>query len=140
MAYELLSRNRYGVELFRQYIPDGNSLNHAVDPMWFRGYEELGLDVTSLTSAYDYWHDYQVLDYLDKYGTDHFRLSGIWNKDWVGFAKGKKEHPERFKDPRSWIERKVQDYAIWSNRNGGFAKSLTVRILDKVLRYLRYSS
>ncbi len=142
-AYEKIARNRFGLATWRQYNR-GNQENMltAKQPIlneWFSFYNDKGIDITSVAYSYDYSHDYRVLQYLDTYGAEYFRKSDIWRTDWVSFATGKVSNPERFRDPRRFLDRLAYRYALSTNdRNPGKMKQLFVRIADSIFRLLGY--
>ena len=144
-AYEKVGKNEFGPHIFRKYnrrraksaIPASIEIN----PIWFLAYQNLGIDVTSIYYAYDYSHDYRMLEYFDTLGTDYFRLCNVWDKDWVQFATGKKENPERFKDPRNRLDKLVIRYIWWSIRvKQTVGTRFLIRIVDKTLKIAGYSS
>jgi hypothetical protein len=143
-AYEKVGKSEFGPHVFRKYnrkpIP-GLPIVHDVNPIWFSGYQELGIDVTSVHYGYDYSHDYRILEYFDTMGTDFFRMCNVWDKDWVQFATGKKENPERFRDPRNKLEKLIHRYIYWSvftERNS--MKNFAVNLTDRMLGLFGYSN
>jgi hypothetical protein len=143
-GYEKVGKSEFGPHVFRKYNrrrKPGFPLKYDVNLDWFSGYQELGIDVTSVHYAYDYSHDYRMLEYFDTLGTDYFRMCNVWDKDWVQFATGKKENPERFRDPRNKVEKLIHRYIYWSiftERNGW--KNFAVTLTDKMLRLCGYSN
>jgi hypothetical protein len=76
----------------------------SVDEKWLRGYdwlEKYRLDTKKQENCY--WHDEEVLNYFDKYGTKRFGKLNIWDTDWNAKARllGKDGN---YSDPRSWYE------------------------------------
>lgn len=140
-AYEKIARSRFGLATWRQYNKSTYETNssESISPEWFAYYDQEGVDITSVHHSYDYSHDYRVLEYLDKYGAEYFRKCDIWQKDWVGFARGKKENPERFADPRNKLDRLAYKYAVKTiDRNPSRLKLISIRLLDKTFRMLGY--
>ncbi len=141
-AYERVGKGLYGPEIYRKYFKKGKPpLLFNVKPEWFNGYNELGIDVTSVIEAYDYSHDYRLLEYLDKYGARYFVTCDIWEKNWESFAKGKKENPERFRDPRTKFDRLILRYMRWTALAPPTKRNLFLtRIGDRIVKMLGYSS
>lgn len=141
-AYEKVGKSEFGPHIFRKYNRKGVTPQfHQVNPSWFEGYAEHGIDTTSVTYSYDYSHDYRLLDYLDEFGAEYFKMCNIWHKDWVQFAKGKKENPERFRDPRNKFERLIFRYLHWSiGAPRNFATSKFISVVDRILKLAGYSS
>jgi glycosyltransferase involved in cell wall biosynthesis len=104
---------RHTIDLYRQYhhmyaVPQAEI--HPLPPEWFRGYEELGIDMTNITKEHFYWWDMEVLKFLDVYGTGMFRREAIWDIDWQAFASAyalSSADSERFADPRNVIEKLI---------------------------------
>jgi hypothetical protein len=143
-AYEKVGKSEFGPHIFRKYNKRQTLeilATFEMKPEWYKGYQELGIDVTSVHYSYDYSHDYRMLEYFDTIGTDYFRMCNVWDKDWVQFATGKKENPERFRDPRNKVEKLIHRYIYWSiftERNGW--KNFAVTLTDKMLRLFGYSN
>lgn len=141
-AYEKVGKGEFGPNIYRKYSkPLQPPVVKQVKEEWFSGYNELGIDVTSVIQNYDYSHDHRLLEYLDQYGASYFRMVNIWQKDWVKFATGKKANPERFKDPRNRLDMLIFRYMDWSHRNMHTAKGrFFIPIIDRVLKLFGYSS
>ena len=141
-SYEKVGKGEFGPVIYRKYYRRQSELSsYSVRPEWFRGYNELGIDVTSVTESYDYSHDYRLLEYLDEYGTGYFRICDIWDKDWVQFAAGKKDSPERFSDPRTKLDKLIFRYMEWSVLTRKTAvRRMAIRIADRLLKVTGYSS
>jgi hypothetical protein len=141
-AYEKVGKGEFGPNIFRKYSAALNPPRLLeVRSEWFNGYSELGIDVTSVSYSYDYPNDHRLLEYLEEYGTKYFRMVDIWDKDWVQFATGKKPSPERFKDPRTIIDRLIFRYMRWSFvTEKTLFRKLIIRLLDRLLRLMGYSS
>ncbi|MBI1286912.1 MAG: hypothetical protein GC178_04975 [Flavobacteriales bacterium] len=141
-AYEKVGKGQFGPNIFRKYSPPlQKPAVLPVNDSWFNGYNELGIDVTSAVYGYDYSHDYRLLEYLDEFGTKYFRMTNIWGKDWVQFATGKKENPERFKDPRGKFDRLIFRYMRWSFATQKTPLSrLIIGMIDRTLKLIGYSS
>lgn len=112
-AYEKIARNRSGIATWNMY-EEAPSPALPLPAKWLEGYQQKNIDMTSVSMAYDYWHDYQVLGYLDTYGAAYFRKCDIWDMNWVGFAQGKVANPERFKDPTTKLDRLAKRFTKWA--------------------------
>jgi hypothetical protein len=141
-AYEKVGKGEFGPIIYRKYSERNHRINaQKTKEEWLYGYQKLGIDVTSVAFGYDYSHDYRLLDYLDEYGASYFRMVNIWSKDWVQFAQGKKVNPERFKDPRNRLDRLIFKYMDWSvHTNKNVIKRFSIRLVDAILKLIRYSS
>ncbi|MDC0303431.1 glycosyltransferase family 2 protein [Flavobacteriales bacterium] len=141
-AYEKVGKGEFGPIIYRKYSERNHRINaQKTKEEWLYGYQKLGIDVTSVAFGYDYSHDYRLLDYLDEYGASYFRMVNIWSKDWVQFAQGKKVNPERFKDPRNRLDRLIFKYMDWSvHTNKNVIKRISIRLVDAILKLIRYSS
>lgn len=49
---------------------------------WFRRWEELGIDMTTIDNEQPYWQDVATLDRILEYGSRRFWFDDIWEKDW----------------------------------------------------------
>jgi hypothetical protein len=143
-AYEKVGKSEFGPHIIRKYHGGANRsipVLLEVKPIWFTGYQNLGIDVTSVHYAYDYSHDYRILEYFDTIGTDYFRMCNVWDKDWVQFATGKKPNPELFSDPRNKLEKAIFRYIYWSIRaKQTIGTRLIISIIDRTLKLTGYSS
>ena len=145
MAYERIARDRFGIDTIRQYsfLKTQAFTQIPVPENWMEGYQAKGIDMTSVSKAYSYWHDQQVLGYLEEHGTKYFAMCDIWDDfDWVEYATGRVENPERFSDPRSKVQKLVFKYArrtIHASNSGRF-KGYLLRFTDGLIRMFGYSS
>ena len=88
-----------------------------------------------MTSIYSepkpYW-DEDILKLFDKYGSRFFRRERIWEADWCKIAvQNNKDNVEKYKDPRNWLNRKIQTY-LWLTQKK-FNKKY-ILFLDKILK------
>lgn len=74
------------VERHRQYSGYKKSmLDLAARPVpreWLSGWQERGIDMTSVREKKYYWWDWEVLRMISDYGAEHFRHEDIWCFDW----------------------------------------------------------
>ena len=61
-------------------------------PEWFRRWEEAGIDMRSVVEEQYYWHDFEVLRYMNEYGARKFWLDDIWGFDWEACRRHAKRH------------------------------------------------
>src|SRR5262249_11271301 len=111
-AWEHLSGFRRPIAMYRFYHSELNvaaSALRRVPDDWFRGYEERGIDMTSLQSHPVYRWDREILQLFDEHGTKRFSRLPLWDFDWNGahailYPEGPEKH---IRDPRSMFERFV---------------------------------
>jgi hypothetical protein len=56
-------------------------------PQWLEGWEQRGIDMTTIEDDRPYWQDLATLDLLLEHGAFRFWLDDIWQKDWQRFKK-----------------------------------------------------
>ena len=82
--------SRKAVEIYRQYhhmyAVDQRNIYH-LPKEWLSGYEEKGIDMTSISKQSIYWWDEQVLTWFDKYGLEKFKKESIWDVNWSILAE-----------------------------------------------------
>src|SRR2546430_15204948 len=61
-------------------------------PEWFGRWEEAGIDMRSVVEEKYYWHDFEVLRYMNEYGARRFWLDDIWGFDWEACRLHAKRH------------------------------------------------
>lgn len=54
---------------------------------WFAGWEERGIDMTTIDDRQPYWQDLATLDLLLQHGSRRFWLDDIWKKDWKALLR-----------------------------------------------------
>ncbi len=62
----------------------------AVEPTpreWFAGWEQRGIDMTTIEDREPYWQDLALLDMMIEHGARRFWFDDIWEKDWRTFAR-----------------------------------------------------
>lgn len=141
-AYEKVGKGEFGPNIYRKYSsPNVQPTTLPLPEEWIAPYDDMGIDVTSVAFSYDYSHDYRLLEYLDQFGPKYFRMVDIWEMDWAEFAIGKKQHPERFQDPRTKFDLIVFKYMKWSAETVRTpSKGLLIDIIDGMLKIIGYSS
>lgn len=81
----------------RQYARDGSV--EPSPPEWFKGWEDLGIDMFTVRDERYNWQDYEVLRQFKKYGVKRFWIDDIWDIDWEdvrqhALAKGEPGMPD----------------------------------------------
>lgn len=110
-CFEYLTLNKKPIDLYRYYHPYlfMSSVLKPVPKEWLGGYEERGIDMSSVNRDGVYRWDKDVLQYFEKYGLAKFKRLAVWDVDW---AKVHREaYPEEpvkaFPDPRGRLEKAV---------------------------------
>jgi hypothetical protein len=121
---------------------EGHRLYHRMDAVaaeevqpvaqeWLAGYEELGIDMTSVRRDPSYWWDREVVAMFRKYGTRKFRKLDIWDVDWSELAAQCDPHGISIDDPRGGWERAVH---AWLRRTQRTPMRLGNRMVQRLLR------
>jgi hypothetical protein len=118
--YRCLERShdplRNPTELHRYYLRTlSDNSRFPVQPSrseWYKGWQELGIDVTSVSSYGQYCHwDWKALRLISEYGEQLFKYDDVWDVDWeqmrqVGLSLGIPDLPQKkIMDPRSNLDR-----------------------------------
>lgn len=53
---------------------------------WLAGWEERGIDMTTIEDREPYWQDLALLDIMVEHGSRRFWFDDVWEKDWRRFA------------------------------------------------------
>src|SRR6266403_2265931 len=59
---------------------------------WFRGWEDAGIDMRTVTQERYHWYDFEVLRYFKEHGARKFWLDDIWRFDWEACRLHAKRH------------------------------------------------
>lgn len=136
MCYERIAYpKRSSVDIFRAnhhrfFFPE--SRFEKVPKDWIDEYTKQGIDMTSIYSEPKPYWDEDILKLFDKYGSRFFRRERIWEADWCKIAvQNNKDNVEKYKDPRNWLNRKIQTY-LWLTQKK-FNKKY-ILFLDKILK------
>ena len=85
---------------------EGDAHNKS-DPSWFYNWDNLGIDMHTITSSNYYWYDFECLKLFNNYGINRFMLDDIWNFDWekcrIHSLGMKYEHNPSFKIKNKFI-------------------------------------
>ncbi len=79
---------------------------------WFKGWEELGIDISSVIEENLYYFDLELLQLIDQHGADFFSRQDIWSADWkkiIAAAKaiGKLNPDYQMKYPKPSLANKL---------------------------------
>jgi len=80
----LARRFKYGYN-FDSFIK--NSKLEKTPPEWFKGWEDLGIDMTTIPRASSFWYDEEALKLFSLYGYRKFWVDNIWERNWPQLAK-----------------------------------------------------
>ena len=134
-CYERLAfPDKRAVQIYRQYHNMDVNVqdSHPLDPSLFAGYEELGIDMTSIPEIDHYYWDDKVLDCLLEHGADNFRQLNIWDEDWGRFARSKGlDVNGELDDPRSTVDRVLHR---WLAKTQAHHETLPIRVMQKLLQ------
>jgi glycosyltransferase involved in cell wall biosynthesis len=144
-CWELLNLKRRPIDLYRFYHTDLFVPTDAIKPLpgeWTRGYEEAGIDVTSVHCEPDYRWDREVLRFLEEHGAAKFRRLAIWDVNWT--TRQAELFPDKpsktYRDPRGLFDKTVHRWLRWTQRYYCFHQHPTVlqtlyhRFVGMVLR------
>lgn len=105
-----------GVKLFDQYhhflrVRPADLV--AVKPEWLQGYEQAGIDMTTVNKPSDglYWWDSLVLDMLRKHGPAFFARENIWD-DWPELARKLGATDLATVDPRTDFQKRLHRFLL----------------------------
>ena len=132
--------HRRAISIYRQYhhmyfVPHANL--QPLPREWLQGYEERGIDMTSVRRLPFYYWDKGVVEWLAQYGTRRFRRESIWDVDWGQKAQnmGLDLSGVDLRDPRSGQDRRVQQWLRYTRSRGN---RLPVRLTHMALVLLGY--
>jgi hypothetical protein len=146
-CYEYLTLKKRPIELYRFYQQDLFGPWNTIKPVpreWIQGYEDQGIDMSSVTRQPDYYWDREVLGYFEKYGTTRFRRLAVWDVNWEQLYRAlySKEAAQSFADPRSPADRLVHRWLKmtqpdWSHHaRPSFGRKLVQRWVQNALRLM----
>jgi hypothetical protein len=128
---------RHAVDIFRQYhhmlaIPKDQII--SIPTEWIEEYNRLEIDITSVYIETYNWFEEQVVGFIETYGAEMFKKLNIWDVDWVEMAKsyGKSDY-EKYNDPRSKLDKYVQNWLITTQNKLHFRK---YRRLQRILKII----
>jgi glycosyltransferase involved in cell wall biosynthesis len=145
-CFEHLTLKKKPIELYRYYHPYlfMSSVMRPIPDEWIQGYEERGIDTSSVNRERVYRWDREVLQYFKRYGVAEFKRLAIWDVDWgrIHHDAYPKEAIKAFPDPRGrvektlhwWLEATQPVFTHYSTTSSG--RRLVHRALQKTLRLL----
>jgi Glycosyl transferase family 2 len=118
-CFEHLSTKKRPIDLYRFYNQDLFAPSSAITPVpkeWLRGYEELGIDMSSIHRRGAYHWDKEVLQLFEKYGAARFKQLGIWDANWTQLHRElyPQESEKTVADPRRLLHRVVHKWLRWT--------------------------
>lgn len=111
-CFEYVTLKKRPIQLFRFYHPILSGPASVIRPVpreWIQGYEERGIDISSVSREGKYHWDKDLLQYFEKFGVEKFRRLAVWDIDWskVHHDLYPQEPTKPFCDPRSWLEKLI---------------------------------
>jgi glycosyltransferase involved in cell wall biosynthesis len=127
---------RRPISIYRQYhhmYSIASDKIKKLQPEWFSGYEQKGIDMFGINRSEFYRWDKVVLAYFDEYGTAKFRQEAIWDVDWFEIAKKVNSKPSGIdlSDPRNSFEKRIHN---WLKKTQPHASSWVIKLMDLSLR------
>jgi glycosyltransferase involved in cell wall biosynthesis len=126
-CFEHLALKKKPIELYRYYHKVRCVPPQAIGKVpreWIEGYEERGIDMSSVNRERRYRWDREVLEYFKEHGTAKFRRLAIWDADWATLRDElcPQESTTRLSDPRSkfdklvhrWLELSQPDFSLYA--------------------------
>jgi glycosyltransferase involved in cell wall biosynthesis len=118
-CFEHLSFQKRPIDLYRYYskirfIPP--QMTAKVPREWIEGYEERGIDMSSVDRDASYRWDREVLEYFKEHGTKKFKRLAIWDVDWSALRDESYpgESLKDLSDPRSKFDKLVHRWLRFS--------------------------
>ena len=108
---------------------------HPMQENWISGYEEKGIDMTSIREEASYWWDREVLAMFARHSPKAFRREDIWGINWCGLLNGTDTNrsPINCADPRSPFDKVVHR---WLRKTQPISHQKWVKLVDKTLANL----
>jgi len=135
-AWERLNHpGKRPITLFRQYhhMDAGVARAQPMPREWTEGYEREGHAMPAGGTSPPYRWDHDVLDLLQRHGTEPFRRLDVWDIDWTALnGRLPRATDNDLRDPRSDLERRV---LRWLARTQAASGTLPVRAVQRVLQF-----
>jgi hypothetical protein len=134
-CFEHLNTKKRPIELYRFYNQDLFVQSSGIAPVpkeWLKGYEERGIDMSSVHRQGTYHWDKEVLQLFEKYGAARFKQLGIWGANWTQLRRELyPQEPEKtVADPRGLLDKAVHKWLGWTQPDFCLhAKRRTGRVL-----------
>ncbi len=129
--------NKKAIDIFRMYHHMYAISQDQIVPIpleWINGYNQLGIDITSVCNKAINWFDEKTIEMIGQYGATKFRKINIWDVDWVMKSNHyEKMNSEALKDPRSKFDRIILKWLIKTQK---VQHNFVIRYTDKVLKII----
>jgi len=135
-CYEVLEHpEKRPVTIFRQYHHMDASVKGAkrFPDIWFDGYEEQGIDMTTVERKSHYYWDKELVHLFIEQGVDPFRKINVWGKDWETVCSRLGVSGEAIRDPRTRFDRAVHE---WLANTQIKQDALHIRGMQKLLQLM----
>ena len=105
---------------------------HSMQKEWVSGYEEKGIDMTSIREESTFWWDREVLKMFALHTPSAFRREDIWGVHWCGLLQmvNGNDASAACEDPRGVFEKVVHR---WLRKTQPIHKKTWVKLIDKAL-------
>jgi glycosyltransferase involved in cell wall biosynthesis len=118
-CFEHINLHRKPLHLYRFYHENLFVSQGVIQPVpreWIQGYEERGIDMSTVYREGVYRWDREVLKYFEKYGTARFKRLAFWDVDWNRLYNDHHPHgPQKnFPDPRTRLTKLVHRWLMWT--------------------------
>ncbi len=137
-CFELINSNgRNALKIYRQYhhmygLPSNKIL--TVPKEWITQYGLLGIDIKTPAPEGTHWWDDKTLEMMEKYGAAFFKKISVWDFNWSEKAgKSTKNHPDKYRDPRSLMDKGIQ---FWLRLSQKYYLKRPFRQIDQVISSL----
>lgn len=128
------------IDIFRMYhhmyaIPQNQIV--PIPQEWINGYNQLGIDITSVCNKAITWFDEKSIEMIGQYGGTKFKKLNIWDVDWKMKSNNfGKENREVLRDPRSKFDKLILKWLIKTQKmQNNFLIKITDRLLKIIFRY-----
>ncbi len=130
--------SRRSIPIYRQYHHMDAISQREIQHLpreWLSGYEQQGIDMTSIYREPVFWWDREVVTLLEKYGTVKFKREDIWDVDWSALAQkiNSTDQPVEYCDPRSAFDKYVHR---WLTKTQPIASRYDVRLIEGILGFV----
>ena len=76
-----IRRRRRAYNSQNDFSKEGD-VHEPSNPQWFKGWEDLGVDMHTINTSDYYWYDYEALRIFNTHGTSRFLFDDIWDFNW----------------------------------------------------------
>jgi hypothetical protein len=125
------------IDIFRMYhhmhaIPQNQIVPIPME--WINGYNQLGIDITSVCNKAINWFDEKTIEMIGQYGATEFRKLNIWDVNWAMKSNHyEKINSEALKDPRSKFDKIILKWLIRTQKK---QHNFVIRFTDKLLKII----